>query len=159
MKRNWTDIGPGESQRFFAETLMISGGRDNLPLFSCASDRLSCRVPPSENLLVEMQLQPGGYELTSALSNLSFWVTSFPRRRETSAAIWIPACAGMTVNPNFNLDSRLPTSNYLHMEDESAFSAEFFSRFPVRGVHPKDCTLTFPKTWNAGIAKVNRQSD
>jgi hypothetical protein len=38
---------------------------------------------------------------TSALSNLSFWVTSFPRRRKSSAAIWIPACAGMTVNPNF----------------------------------------------------------
>jgi hypothetical protein len=36
-----------------------------------------------------------------ALSNLSFWVTSFPRRPETSAAIWIPACAGMTVNLNF----------------------------------------------------------
>jgi hypothetical protein len=35
------------------------------------------------------------------LSNLSFWVTSFPRRRETSAAIWIPACAGMTVNASF----------------------------------------------------------
>jgi hypothetical protein len=37
----------------------------------------------------------------SALSNPGFWVTSFPRRRESSAAIWIPACAGMTVNPNF----------------------------------------------------------
>jgi hypothetical protein len=48
--------------------------------------------------------------LTTALSNLSFWVTSFPRRRETSAAIWIPACAGMTVNPNFksvNLNFKL----------------------------------------------------
>jgi len=37
----------------------------------------------------------------AALSNLSFWVMSFPRRRETTAAIWIPACAGMTVNANF----------------------------------------------------------
>jgi hypothetical protein len=27
--------------------------------------------------------------------------TSYPRRRESSAAIWIPACAGMTVSPNF----------------------------------------------------------
>jgi hypothetical protein len=37
----------------------------------------------------------------SALSNLGFWVRSFPRRRETSAAIWMPACAAMTVDPNF----------------------------------------------------------
>jgi hypothetical protein len=37
----------------------------------------------------------------NALSNLSFWVTSFPRRRESSVAIWIPACAGMTMNPDF----------------------------------------------------------
>ena len=42
-----------------------------------------------------------GREGDSAFLNLSFWVTSFPRRRETSAAMWISACAGMTVNPNF----------------------------------------------------------
>ena len=38
---------------------------------------------------------------TSALSNLDFRLPSFPRRRESSAAIWIPACAGMTHNHNF----------------------------------------------------------
>jgi hypothetical protein len=51
----------------------------------------------------------------SALSNLSFWVTSFPRRRETSATIWIPACAGMTVNPNFktvNLNFKTVNLNF-----------------------------------------------
>jgi len=37
----------------------------------------------------------------SALSNPGFGVTSFPRRRESNAAIWIAACAGMTVNRNF----------------------------------------------------------
>jgi len=39
-------------------------------------------------------------------------VTSFPRRRETSAAIWIPACAGMTVDANFKtLNAHLKTLN------------------------------------------------
>jgi hypothetical protein len=45
--------------------------------------------------------------------------TSFPRRRETSAAIWIPACAGMTVDAHFKtvdahfktLDAHLKTLN------------------------------------------------
>jgi hypothetical protein len=41
------------------------------------------------------------HSAASALSNIRFWVTSFPRRRETSTAIWILAYAGMTVNPNF----------------------------------------------------------
>ena len=40
---------------------------------------------------------------TSALSNLRFWVTSFPRRREPRSRHWISACAGMTVNPKFKL--------------------------------------------------------
>ena len=30
-----------------------------------------------------------------------FGVPSFPRWRESSAAIWIPACAGMTGGPKF----------------------------------------------------------
>jgi hypothetical protein len=40
--------------------------------------------------------------------DLIYGVPSFPRRRESSAEIWIPACAGITLNYYFRPDIAAP---------------------------------------------------
>jgi hypothetical protein len=87
-------------------------------------------------------------------------LTSFPRRRESSVASWIPACAGMTINPNLRPDvaselnqamlierrtgrSAHPTGWVLHGLTRSSFFADGAAKLRSRAApstrvsHPK----------------------
>ena len=56
--------------------------------------------PAEDCLAIHLISREGPAEIHGVLSTLDFGVPSFPRRRESRGAIWIPAGAGMTSNPN-----------------------------------------------------------